>query len=69
MNKTTKDNIRILIIGVIGFIVLLTLTGCGTTSGGRCHKMIGPEKERCQENYRNQVNHMDYMDFRGGFNR
>lgn len=69
MNKTTKDNIRILIIGVLGFLISLSLTSCGTTSGMRCDNKVGYEKEYCQENYKNQVRQMDYMQFRAGFNR
>jgi hypothetical protein len=66
MNDKTKENLKILSIGVIGIIIASLLSGCGTTSFMRCDKYIGPEKEYCLEKYKQQTDNMDYRSFRGG---
>ena len=66
MTDKTKENLRILSIGMIGFIITLLLGGCSTTSYMRCDKYVGPEKEACLEKYKQQIDNMDYRGFRGG---
>ena len=36
-----------LLILIAGFVILLLLNGCGTTSLMKCSNLVGPEKEEC----------------------
>ena len=66
MNKTTKENLKIVILATIGMLIILSLNSCGTTSKMRCEKYVGFEKEQCLQSYKNYVNQSDYLDVRGG---
>lgn len=66
MNNHTKQNLKILGIGILGFIIASLLGSCGTTSYMRCDSYIGPEKQACLELYKQQTDNMDYRNFRGG---
>lgn len=66
LNNQTKDNLRILVIGVLAFALATLLTSCGTTSVYRCNAYIGPEKEYCLQKHNEDSRNLDYRQFRGG---
>jgi hypothetical protein len=61
-----KQNLRILVIGIVGIVIASLLGGCGTTSIMACDRYIGPEKDYCLERYKQQSDNLDYRMFRGG---
>lgn len=58
MKETTKENLKVLTVGIIGYIIATLLNGCTTTSIYGCEKYIGIEKEMCIEDYNNRTNNL-----------
>jgi hypothetical protein len=50
MNRKPSLNeevMAVLVAGVLGFVIMLSLTSCSTTSVYGCENLLGPDKDRC----------------------
>jgi hypothetical protein len=53
LTSLTDEGVLVLISGVLGFIALLVLFGCSSTSSMACDPLLGREKDDCLERIKN----------------
>ena len=61
LSNLTEEGILALASGVLGFVALLVMFGCSTSSTMGCDSLIGPEKEECLERIRNINSNFRYQ--------
>lgn len=51
-NNTQNELLTQLFMGVLGFILMISLGSCATNSITQCDQYLGLDKDKCMEDYR-----------------